>query len=216
MGEPKTFTKTITVDLDAESSAKLGRELCQVLEEIEVAKTYRKEFNSEMKEKLDSLTVKQKELKAAIEKGKFEEHIECYEEQDFDTSSIKTIRKSDGLIVDQRAMTADERRAAMQKPLPFTSDGGGPNDTNGKVLPFGHTHEDASVYTEGCSVCWAQKERPPMPPVDDETALAESIGPGNELPEPPPSDEELDAEIDANVAPDVDDEPLPEDEDDLP
>jgi hypothetical protein len=196
MSEPKTFTKTITKELDDTESAKLGRELCQTLEEIEVATKYRKEFNAEIKEKLDGLIIKRNALKDAIEAGKDEEHVVCYEVEDFDASAIHTVRKDTGVRVDTRAMTADERRKAMQMPLPIAADGGGPD---AKVITFtAHTHDDVDNYTEGCTACWSTRERPPMPVVDDETALAESIGPGNVLPEQPPSDEELDA-VDAEV-----------------
>lgn len=208
MSEPKTFTKTITKELDDTESAKLGKLLCQTLEEIDVATKYRKEFNSEMKEKLDNLVMKRDAFKQAIELGKDEEHVVCYEVEDFETSAIHTVRKDTGVRVDTRAMTSDERRKAMQTPLPFAADGGGPD---AKVIQFtAHTHEDAENYTEGCAACWSTRERPPVPPVDDATAMAESVGPGNKLPKPLPTDEELDAvDAEVNVA-----EPVVEDFDD--
>lgn len=210
MSEPKTFTKTITKDLDDSESSKIGRELCQILDEIETTKKYQKEFNGEMKDKMVTLTSKRDELKEALKLSKVEENIICYEVEDFEASAIHTVRKDTGVRVDTRAMTAEERRKAMQMPLPMAADGGGPD---AKVIAFtAHTHEDVDVYTEGCTACWSTKERPPVPPVDDATALAESVGPGNELPEPAPSDEELDAEIDANVAPEEQTEPEPDDD----
>lgn len=209
--EPKTFTKTITRDLDDATSAKLGRELCQLLDEIEVAQNYRKEFNADMKEKLSGLSAKAKEAKAAIEAGKVEEHVECYEVHEFETSSVKTLRKDTNEVVDTRAMTADERRKAMQLGLPITGDGGGPDGKDGKVLPFGHNHEDKDVYTEGCTACWSQRARSTV--IDDETAMAESVGPGNELPPAEPTDEELD-DVDANFKPTEEPEVVEDDAED--
>jgi hypothetical protein len=112
---PEVFLRTIEVEVsDEENTLRLVR-LAQVDGEInntEAAKASRvSDYNAELKQ----LRKDRNKLLEAITSRREKRDVECYQRADERRGIMAIIRKSDGKVIDERALTIEER----QTQLPF-------------------------------------------------------------------------------------------------
>lgn len=107
---PDIFLKTVEVDVsDEEYTARLER-LAAVdnsINDTEATKASRmSDFNAELKQ----LRKERGKLLDAIRSRREKQDVECYQVADERRGIMATIRKSDGAVIDERALTLEERQ----------------------------------------------------------------------------------------------------------
>lgn len=109
----KKITKKVPVPVTDEEKIAMSHKLAQMLcerERINGEKAAACEgWNKEIRE----IDKRSKQLAKAIHTGKDERDVECEEVMVFETNTVQTKRVDTGEIVDQRAMTADERQTSL-------------------------------------------------------------------------------------------------------
>lgn len=112
---PDIFLHTVEVDVsDEETTARTLRlvEVDRKINETEADKASRvSDFNGELKQ----LRKERNKLLDAITNRKEKRDVECYEQPDERRNIVFIVRASDGKVLDERAMTLEDR----QTPLPF-------------------------------------------------------------------------------------------------
>lgn len=113
--KPQIFLHTVEVDVsDEETTARTLRlvEVDRKINETEADKASRvSDFNGELKQ----LRKERNKLLDAITNRKEKRDVECYEQPDERRNIVFIVRASDGKVLDERAMTLEDR----QTPLPF-------------------------------------------------------------------------------------------------
>lgn len=115
MAEPReTFEHSIEIDLtDAELAAGRKRNM-QIDIEIDAVKQRQAAANTVFKEELEVLKREQKPLKEAEKTKKAKVEVNCYSQRDTAGARMLTLRCDTDEIVDERALTAEEREADRQ------------------------------------------------------------------------------------------------------
>lgn len=137
----ETFGHPIEVDLtDEEKEAKLNRNADIDRKMIEI-KAEKAEANQGFNNDLKLLRKEQATLLEAITVGKAKIEIECYAERDERRGMMLTMRCDNGHIVDERALTAEERSADDRQGNLFETTGtdvaasGGDDEEEGQSDP---------------------------------------------------------------------------------
>jgi len=111
----ETFGHPIEVDLtDEEKEAKLNRNADIDRKMIEI-KAEKAEANQGFNNDLKLLRKEQATLLEAITVGKAKVEVQCYQERDERRGMMLTMRCDNGHIVDERALTAEERGIAADE-----------------------------------------------------------------------------------------------------
>jgi hypothetical protein len=122
----ETFGHEIQIDLSDEELAAGRKRNMQIDLEIDAIKERQSASNAVFKEELDILKREQKPLKEAEKTKKATIEIQCYHERDERRGIMLTMRCDNGEIVDERALTADERGAVEDERQGNLFDGGVP------------------------------------------------------------------------------------------
>lgn len=153
---PKIFLKTVEVEVsDEENTLRLVR-LAEVdgnINTTEADKASRvSDFNSDLKQ----LRKERNKLLEAITTRREKREIECYQVPDERRGIMATIRKSDGKVIDERALTIEER----QTPLPFR--GKTPEEQAADAANDGEQAEDAEIQAQSDATAAGKpkKEKP--------------------------------------------------------
>ncbi len=142
--KPETFLHTVEVEISNEEAGARTKRLLEVLNEIdkiEGDKASRvSDFNTELKQKRKEAH----KIRDAIHLGKERQDVECYEQPDERRNIVFIVRASDHKVLDERAMTLEDRMyldkgkapaAAADEPEAAAegSGGGGDGEAEGKA-----------------------------------------------------------------------------------
>ena len=128
--EERKTTRSVAVTIDAEDVAEHSKRLCGVLSQIDNVKAEKKAACSDANASLKELNTRAHELAESIRNGTENRDVECIESFDFRTGTVTCKRIDTGEIIDERAINAEERQAALDlDAMPLAGDGVS-NDVN--------------------------------------------------------------------------------------
>lgn len=109
----ETFTKELLVDITDEDKDGRKNRLADVVLELAEIDAKKAEamsgFNKELKDKRKEMNA----LAAAIRTGQEKKELDCFERFDFRRNVVETRRSDTEEVIDERAMTMDERQERL-------------------------------------------------------------------------------------------------------
>lgn len=134
------FLHTVEVEISTEESGARTKRLLEVLNEIDKIEADKASRNSDFNAELKQKRKEAHKVRDAINLGKERRDIECYEVPEERTNTVHICRASDGKVLDERAMTLEDRMYAGKSKAeaedaeaavasPSEGQGGGANDT---------------------------------------------------------------------------------------
>lgn len=110
--KPQTFLHTVEVDVsDEENDARIHR-LIDVEHKINDTEADKASRNSDFNTELKQLRKEKNKLLDAIKTKRERKDVECYERAEERTNTVFIVRASDGKVIDERAMTLEDRMHA--------------------------------------------------------------------------------------------------------
>jgi hypothetical protein len=157
----KIMTKRFRLPITVERRAEIGHDLASTLNRIDLVESQKKQAADGYKAELELLDQKARRLRVDIDEAKADFDIEVFIEQDFNANAILYRRllrdtvnsealpddQQKGEVLEERAMTAEEREAAAQMPL------GEVRDVTEK-----YTSEDEAAEVRTCTKCGCTEE----------------------------------------------------------
>jgi len=134
--KPETFLHTVVVDVPTEETGARMTRLLEVLNKIDATEADKASRVSDFNAEIKQLNKEAHKLREAITTGKERRDVECYEQPDERRNIVFIVRASDGKVIDERAMTLEDR----QEPLPFDKATDVPSGNSGNPVGAG---EDA-------------------------------------------------------------------------
>ena len=127
----KIITKRFRLPITVERRAEIGHDLASTLNRIDSVESQKKQAADGYKAELELLDQKARRLRFDIDEERADFDIEVFIEQDFNANAIRYRRllrdtvnsgalpddQQKGEVLEERAMTAEEREAAAQMPL---------------------------------------------------------------------------------------------------
>ncbi len=159
--KPETFLHTVEVEITTEEAAARTKRLLEVLDEIdkiEADKASRvSDFNVELKQKRKEAH----KVREAIHLGKERQDVECYEKPDERRNIVFIVRASDHKVLDERAMTLEDRMYLGGEP-PTENDGASkPKSGKGKKGTAAATNEASAAAEASTGEGAATETNPP-------------------------------------------------------
>ncbi len=146
--KPEIFLHTVEVEISTEEAAERTRRLLDVLNEIDTIEADKASRNSDFNTELKQKRKEAHKVRDAINLGKERRDVECYEQPDERRNIVFIVRASDHKVLDERAMTLEDRMhlgqtkteaekeaeaAASPAEKATEGSGGGADDANGKA-----------------------------------------------------------------------------------
>ncbi len=110
---PRPVMHTVSVPLTEHEQAGKAVTLAALTQEIGVAKTHLKETAAGLRDEIKALELRQAKVAAEIANGRGDVEVQCTRRVLWETNTVQTTRNDTGEVVDERALTADERQLGM-------------------------------------------------------------------------------------------------------
>ena len=110
---PTPVVHLISVPLTDKEQAAKAIELAAVTQEIEVAEAHLKETAAGLREEIKAMKGKQKVIAEEIREGRGQVEVQCTRRVIFETNTVQIVRDDTGEVLDERALTADERQMGL-------------------------------------------------------------------------------------------------------
>lgn len=104
----------VTNDLDPKAVAARKDELVKVDRELDAKKDEKREAILEFNEEIKPLAKRRKELLDAIEAKRETLEVDCVERWNYKLNSVQFVRKDNRQVVDERAMSGEERQETTE------------------------------------------------------------------------------------------------------
>lgn len=105
----ETFLHTVVVDVPTEETGARMTRLLEVLNKIDATEADKASRVSDFNAEIKQLNKEAHKLREAITTGKERRDVECYEQPDERRNIVFIVRASDGKVIDERAMTLEDR-----------------------------------------------------------------------------------------------------------
>lgn len=144
--KPETFLHTVEVDIADEEMTARTQRLLDVLNKIDTTEADKASRVSDLNSELKQLRKEAQKIRATINTKRERRDVEVYEQPDFRRNIVFIVRASDGKVIDERAMTLEDRESE----LPFDKKKGAENDAGDGASGSGggEATEDAEIQKQ--------------------------------------------------------------------
>lgn len=112
--ETREVTRALEINLQPHEFAQLGKEAADIAADINSTEDEFKKIKTEWSGRLSEKRNHLDETLESIRHGKKTEQVECVLELNYQANSVTTRRKDTGEMVEERAMTFEERQKTME------------------------------------------------------------------------------------------------------
>ena len=114
----QTLFKEVRYKFTQEEMKTIAQEMAEAVSRLDNLEEELQEVRAGFKEKMAKAQKTVKQCAAKIRSGWELRTIECRLEKEFATNTVRIYRQDTGELVEERAMTAEERQLALLPPLP--------------------------------------------------------------------------------------------------